>query len=106
MAPKRTPRKPAPSAARKSPVPQSESGSAINSGVTSDLVTLAGQIPAEILQQLAAAIRAGHWLFAVWHVADGRIHLQRTATSFPIADLDKAVSLISDSVKELATSAS
>lgn len=66
-----------------------------------DLVSLAGQIPAEILQQLAAAVKTGHWLFAVWSVSAGTIHLERTATSFPTVDLDKATDMLADNLKEL-----
>jgi len=66
-----------------------------------DLVSLAGQIPAEILQQLAAAVKTGRWLFAVWSVADGMIHLERTATSFPTVDLGKATEMLADNLKLL-----
>ena len=66
-----------------------------------DLTTLAGQIPSEILQHLATAIQSGHWLFAVWHVSDGQIYLERTAVSFPTADLDNAVQLLAGNVQEL-----
>ena len=68
---------------------------------TTDLVQLAGQIPAELLQQLAAALQSGHWLFAVWHVGAGTIHLDRTAADFPTADLDRAVSLLAENLQPL-----
>lgn len=66
-----------------------------------DLATIAGKIPAELLQQLASAIESGHWLFAVWHVSGGKIHLQRTATEFPTADLDQAVALLAENLQPL-----
>lgn len=69
--------------------------------LATDLVTLAGQIPAEILQQLAAAVKTGHWLFAVWSVSAGTIHLERTATSFPTVDLGKATDMLAENLKTL-----
>ncbi|MBS0207075.1 MAG: hypothetical protein JSS49_29715 [Planctomycetes bacterium] len=66
-----------------------------------DLVQLAGQIPVELLQQLAAAIQSGQWLFAVWQVSAETIHLDRTATSFPTSDLDRAVSLLAENLQPL-----
>lgn len=71
-----------------------------------DLVALAGQIPAEILLQLAAAVKTGHWLFAIWSVSDGTIHLERTATSFPTVDLSKATDMLAENLKELTQPAS
>jgi hypothetical protein len=65
------------------------------------LAQVAGVIPAENLQQLAAAVQSGRWLFAVWHVADGRLHLERTAAHFPTVDLDKSVAVLSENLKEL-----
>lgn len=62
---------------------------------------LAGRIPAEILQQLVAAVQSGHWLFAVWSVTGGTIHLERTATSFPTVDLDKAVQMLAENLQPL-----
>ena len=94
--------KPAPRSARRTPAPASPSLSPQPAPLSpsSDLATLAGQIPAEILQQLAAAVRSGHWLFAVWRVADGRIDMDRTMVDFPNADLDKAVELLSENLKK------
>jgi hypothetical protein len=66
---------------------------------------LAGQIPAEILQQMAAAVKSGQWLFAVWNIAEGRIHLQRTATNFPTVDLDKSVEMLAQNLRELTPTA-
>ncbi|MDB5345225.1 MAG: hypothetical protein JWP89_3602 [Schlesneria sp.] len=68
------------------------------------LAQVAGVIPAENLQQLATAVQSGRWLFAVWHVADGRLHLERTATNFPTVDLDKSVAMLTENLKELSTS--
>lgn len=65
-----------------------------------DLVRLAGSIPAELLQQMDSAIRSGRWLFAVWRIDDGRIHLDRTAVDFPTVDLEKAVQLLSDNLRD------
>lgn len=67
------------------------------------LAQVAGVIPAENLQQLATAVQSGRWLFAVWHVADGRLHLERTATNFPTVDLDKSVAMLTENLKELST---
>lgn len=67
--------------------------------VTTDLVQLAGQIPAEILQQLATAVEAGSWMVAVWRVADGKVHLDRTMINFPTGDLGMAVQLLGDNLK-------
>jgi len=67
---------------------------------TTDLASLAGAIPAEILQQMVTAIRSGRWLFSVWHLADGQIHLERTATNFPTADLEPAVALLSENLQQ------
>lgn len=66
-----------------------------------DLAQVAGNIPAENLRQLAAAVQSGRWLFAAWHVADGRIHLERTAANFPTVDLEKAVSMLAENLKEI-----
>lgn len=66
-----------------------------------DLAQVAGNIPAENLRQLAAAVQSGRWLFAAWHVADGRLHLERTAANFPTVDLEKAVSMLAENLKEL-----
>lgn len=83
-------------------VQQSESVEEAYKGVASvQLAQIAGVIPAENLQQLAAAVQSGRWLFAVWHVADGRLHLERTATNFPTVDLDKSVAMLTDNLKEL-----
>lgn len=68
---------------------------------SADLVQLAGQIPAELLQQLADAVRSRHWLFAVWTVSDGQIRLERTAAEFPIVDLDKAVEMLGENLQPL-----
>lgn len=67
-----------------------------------DLARLAGGIPAELLQQMDAAVRSGRWLFAVWRIHEGRIHLERTAVNFPTADLDKAVQLLAENLKQSA----
>jgi hypothetical protein len=67
------------------------------------LAQVAGVIPAENLQQLATAIQSGRWLFAVWHVTDGRLHLERTATNFPTVDLDKSVAMLTENLNELST---
>lgn len=69
-----------------------------------DLVRLAGSIPAELLQQMDTAIHSGRWLFAVWRIDEGRIHLERTAVNFPTADLDKAVQLLAENLKQSAVS--
>lgn len=66
-----------------------------------DLAQVAGNIPAENLRQLATAVQSGRWLFAAWHVADGRLHLERTAANFPTVDLEKAVSMLAENLKEL-----
>eukprot|EP00456_Euglypha_rotunda_P026673 TRINITY_DN2145_c0_g1_i4.p2 TRINITY_DN2145_c0_g1~~TRINITY_DN2145_c0_g1_i4.p2 ORF type:complete len:130 (-),score=33.93 TRINITY_DN2145_c0_g1_i4:272-661(-) len=66
-----------------------------------DLAQVAGNIPAENLRQLAAAVQSGRWLFAAWHVADGRLHLERTAANFPTVDLEKAISMLAENLKEL-----
>jgi hypothetical protein len=66
-----------------------------------DLAQVAGNIPAENLRQLATAVQSGRWLFAAWHVADGRLHLERTAANFPTVDLEKAVSMLVENLKEL-----
>lgn len=68
------------------------------------LVRLAGSIPAELLQQMDTAVRSEHWLFAVWRIDEGRIHLERTAVNFPTADLDKAVQLLAENLKQSAVS--
>lgn len=68
---------------------------------TTDLVQLAGQIPAELLQQMATALQSGHWLFAIWHIAAGTIHLDRTAADFPTTDLDRAVALLAENLQPL-----
>lgn len=86
--------------ARRSATPAPPRNAAAKTPET-DLVLLAGQIPAEILQQLAAAVKTGHWLFAVWSVSAGTIHLERTATSFPTVDLSKAAEMLSENLKEL-----
>lgn len=67
---------------------------------TADLVTLAGMIPAELLQQMAAAIRSERWLFAVWNIQQGQIHLERTAVNFPTADLGPAVQLLKENLQQ------
>jgi hypothetical protein len=67
------------------------------------LAQVAGMIPAENLQQLATAVQSGRWLFAVWHVTDGRLHLERTAANFPTVDLDKSVAMLTENLKELST---
>lgn len=67
---------------------------------TADLVQLAGQIPVEILQQIATAIASGSWMVAVWRVADGQVHLDRTTISFPNGDLDIAMQLLADNLKK------
>jgi hypothetical protein len=66
-----------------------------------DLAQIAGVIPAENLQQLAAAVQSGRWLLAVWHIADGQIRLERTAVNFPTVDLPKSVALLDDDLKQL-----
>lgn len=80
---------------RSSPVPDSS---------IADLTYLAGRIPAELLRQLAEAVQSGHWLFAVWNVSAGRIQLERTATNFPTADLDLAVTMLNDNLQTLKSS--
>jgi hypothetical protein len=66
-----------------------------------DLARLAGRIPAEILRQIVTAMDSGHWLFAVWSVSNGRIQLERTATDFPVVDLDKAVEMLATDLQPL-----
>ncbi len=84
-----------------SPDPQERQPSDVPEG---NLVRLAGNIPAELLQQMDAAVRSGRWLFAIWRIHDGRIHLERTAVNFPTADLDKAVQLLAENLKQSAVS--
>jgi hypothetical protein len=68
------------------------------------LVSFAGRIPAELLQQLSTAVESGHWLFATWHITDGKIQLHRTAAHFPTADLNPAIQLLSDDLQQLKSS--
>ncbi len=68
---------------------------------SADLVTLAGTIPAEILQQISTAIQTGHCLLAVWYVKDGQVELRRTAIDFPTIDLDLSVKLLGEDLQKL-----
>ena len=62
---------------------------------TNDLVTLAGQIPAEILQQVATAVRSGRCMIATWHIDSAEmIQMNRTTIAFPVNDFSRAINLL------------
>lgn len=61
---------------------------------TNNLTALAGQIPAEILLQVAKAVRSGKCLIAVWRIEDMQLLLDRTTIAFPIADFSGAIKLL------------
>lgn len=60
-----------------------------------------GLIPADLLAALMAAVTGGHYLCAVWSVADEKVNLFRTAVAFPKADLDAAMALLKSQIEEL-----
>ncbi len=94
-------RMPAKTSGRPTSVRKRARSSKASSPQPANLQRLAAQVPAELLQQLATAIQSGHWLFAVWNVSNGRIHLERTAADFPTIDLDQAVAMLAESLREL-----
>ena len=59
------------------------------------------RIPSDVLTSLERACRSGKWLFAAWRVEDGKVFLDRTASDFPVGDLDMAMRLIVENVQEL-----
>ncbi len=74
---------------------------AIPENPPTDLVYLAGTIPAEILQELASAIQCGKWLCSVWKIKDGQIEFGWMASDFPAVDLPAAVKLLSKDLRKL-----
>ncbi len=54
---------------------------------------------------LNAALASQRYVAAVWHVADGRIHLFRETSGFPLAELSEAERLLHDDFLTILSSA-
>jgi hypothetical protein len=67
-------------------------------GSTENMVT---RIPLDVATSLDRACKTGKWLIAVFHVDHDKLILDRTAMSFPVADLELACRLFVENVQRL-----
>lgn len=58
-------------------------------------------LPDEVLGSLKKAVQRGRWLVAVFSIDNGQIMLDRTATDWPAADVDKAITLLAQNIRPL-----